>query len=244
MTNQLEKELKLAGLKKNEAEIYLYLIENGISTPPQIAKGTGILRTNCYNIIQSLKEKDVIEEQKRGSRKVYIARDPESLKLSLARRMEAVERILPDLRGLYTTQKNKPTFRFFEGFEEVKNIYEMTLFAEAIYATGSTDQLKELSPDFFESYVKKVSKNKIIFHDLLPAKAKQLSAQTIAQAAGELYSVKFLPEQYKENLTDLLIWNDNIALIGLDEPIFGTVITHAALAQTFKTLLKLIWDKI
>jgi predicted transcriptional regulator len=244
MTNQLEKELKQAGLKKNEAEIYLYLIQNGISTPPQVAKGTGILRTNCYNIIQTLKEKDVIKEQKRGSRKAYIARDPESLKISLERKMEAVERILPDLRGLYTTQKNKPTFRFFEGFEEVKKIYDMTLSAESVYATGSTDRLRELDPDFFNSYFNKVDKNKIIFHDLLPAKARQLSAEEIKKMTGELYSIKFLPEQYKENLTDLLLWDNNVALIGLDEPIFGTVITHIALAKTFQALLKIIWDKI
>ena len=244
MTKSLEKDLHTIGLKKNEIEIYLYLLQNGLSTPPQIAKGTGILRTNCYSIIQTLKEKDVIEEQKKGSRRIYITRDPEALKLSLQRKLEAVDRILPDLRALYTTQKNKPMFQFFEGFEEVKLIYDLTLSSENIYATGSTDKLNELDPHFFKSYMKKVYDKKIIFYDLLPAAAKQKSAKIIKEITNSLYAEKFLPEQYKENLTDLLIWDDNIALIALDEPIFGTVITNKALAQTLKVLLKIIWDKI
>ncbi len=244
MTNTLQKDLWNIGLKKNEIEIYLYLLQNGLSTPPQIAKGTGILRTNCYNILQTLKEKDVIEEQKKGSRRIYIARDPESLKLSLERKVEAVDRILPDLRALYTTQKNKPSFQFFEGFDEVKKIYNMTLSAESIYATGSTDTLSALDPDFFQSYIKKVNSKKIIFYDLLPSLARTKSAQMIRELTNSLYDVKFLPEQYKENLTDLLIWGDNIALICFDEPIFGTIITNPPLAQTFKTLLKIIRDKI
>lgn len=244
MTNNIENELKTVGFNKNEIEVYIYLLQNGVSTPPQIANGTRILRTNCYNILQSLKEQSVIEEQKKGTRKAYIARDPESLKLSLQRRIEAIDRVLPDLRGLFKTQKNKPLFRFFGGFKEVKTIYDMTLSSESIYATGSTDRLQELDPKFFDSFIKTASKKKIIFHDLLPAKSRSLSAETIRQATNELYSIKFLPESYKENLTDLLIWDDNIAIIALDEPIFGTVITHAALAQTFKTLLRLIWDKI
>jgi sugar-specific transcriptional regulator TrmB len=244
MTKSLEKDLRTIGLKKNEIEIYYYLLQNGLSTPPQIAKGTGILRTNCYNILQTLKEKDIIEEQKKGSRQIYLARDPEALKLTLQKKVEAVDRILPDLRALYTTQKNKPSFRFFEGFEEVKQIYDLTLNAEDIYATGSTDKLNELDPKFFKSYIKKVFNKKIIFYDLLPASAKQKSANMIKEITNSLYEARFLPEQYKENLTDLLIWDDNIALIALDEPIFGTVITNKSLAQTFKTLLKIIWEKL
>ncbi|HEY4509051.1 MAG TPA: helix-turn-helix domain-containing protein [Candidatus Paceibacterota bacterium] len=244
MTDSLENDLKEVGLKKNEVKIYLYLLQNGLSTPPQIAKGTGILRTNCYNTIQTLQEKDVVGEQRKGSRKIYIARDPQSLKLSLARRIEAVDRILPDLRGLYATQKNKPTFQFYDGFEEVKQIYEISLSAESIYATGSMNKLENLDPKFFSKYIKSINKNKIIFYDLLSKDSQSQSFKTITNLTNSLYSTKFMPEQYKESLTDLFVWDNNIALISLDEPIFGTIITNPPLAQTFKTLLKIIWDKI
>lgn len=244
MTNILEKDLKTIGLKKNESEVYLYILQNGLSTPPQIAKGTGILRTNCYNILQTLKEKDVVEEQKRGSRRVYIARDPESLKLSLERKIEAVDRILPDLRSLFTTQKNKPVIRFYEGFEEVKNIYTILTKADSVYSIGSTEKLRELDPKFFAHFIEKLEKNKVIFKDILTASSKQYSAKTIKEIRNNLHQIKFISEQHKDMSTDMLIWNENVALVSLDEPIFGTVITNKNLAHTFKIILSIVWDTL
>jgi len=244
MTNILEKDLKTIGLKKNESEVYLYILQNGLSTPPQIAKGTGILRTNCYNILQTLKEKDVVEEQKRGSRRVYIARDPESLKLSLERKIEAVDRILPDLRSLFTTQKNKPVIRFYEGFEEVKNIYTILTKADSVYSIGSTEKLRELDPKFFARFIEKLEKNKVIFKDILTASSKQYSAKTIKQIRNNLHQIKFISEKHKNMSTDMLIWNENVALVSLDEPIFGTVITNKNLAHTFKIILSIVWDTL
>jgi sugar-specific transcriptional regulator TrmB len=244
MTNILEKDLKAIGLKKNESEVYLYILQNGLSTPPQIANGTGIFRTNCYNILQALKEKDVVEEQKKGNRRVYIARDPESLKLSLERRIEAVDRILPDLRSLYTTQKNKPVIRFYDGFEEVKNIYNTLSRAESVYSLGSTEKLRELDPKFFLHFVETIEKNKVIFKDILTAQSKQYSAKTFREIRNSLHQIKFIPEKYMDTSTDILVWEDNIALISLGEPIFGTVITNKNLANTFKVILSIIWDSL
>ena len=142
MTNPLIKQLKDVGFKQNESEVYLFLLQNGISTPPQIAKGAHIARTNCYRILDELKEKSVVDEQKKGKRAVYVARPPESLKLNLEHKLETITTILPDLKAEYVIQKNKPTFRFYDGWKEVKQIYELTLSAKEIYATGSTEKLE------------------------------------------------------------------------------------------------------
>src|SRR3989344_3461091 len=69
-----------------------------------------------------------------------------------------------------------------------------------------------------------------------------ISGQKIKALTTGLYSVKFLPEKCGENLTDILIWGDNIALIALEEPIFGTVIKSKPLSHTFRTLLTVIRD--
>src|SRR6185295_4136554 len=103
MTNNINliKQLRDIGLKQNESEIYLWLLENGLSTPPQISRGTNIARTNCYNILKSLLEKDVVDEKLKGKKKVYIARDPKALKLNLERKIESVTRLLPDLEAIH-----------------------------------------------------------------------------------------------------------------------------------------------
>jgi predicted transcriptional regulator len=237
------KDLRSAGLKQNESEVYLYLLQNGLSTPPQIAKGTHIARTNCYNILNSLLEKDVVDEKLKGKKKVYIAREPKSIKLNLERKIESLERLLPDLEALHVTQKNKPIFRFYDGWQEVKEIYEKSLEAKEIFALGSTERLDALDHTFFEEYTKRCEKNNIHFQDLLTLDS-QKSGEMIRTLRGERHEIKFLPKEYSENITDLLIWDDNLALISLEEPIFGTIITSSPLSSTMKALLRLIWNKI
>ena len=56
------------------------------------------------------------------------------------------------------------------------------------------------------------------------------------------YEAHFLPQKYKDFPTDMLIWDDNIALITLEEPIFGTVLTNKLLAQTSKIIFDVLWS--
>lgn len=239
VNKNLIKHLRDVGLKQNESEVYLYLLQNGISTPPQIARGTNIARTNCYNILNSLWEKEVIDEKLKGNRKAYVARSPVSLKLNLKRKLESIDVLLPDLEAIHTTQKNKPIFRFYDGWKEVQQIYLSILDTEEVYATGSTEKLDSLDHEFFKNYLKKVAAKNIIFHDILPSSNKN-SSKMIAEIRGSLHTIQYIPEKYGENLTDILIWDDNVALIALEEPIFGTVITSKPLTDTFRTILNVL----
>ncbi len=237
----IHNELKKAGLTASEISIYLYLLEYGLSTPPAIAKGTRIARTNCYNILVSLKEKALIREQSKGKRKAYIPLDPEALLLSLEEKKVTIERILPDLRGLYRTQKNKPKITFYEGFEQVREIYWQSLAAKQIYAIGSTKELTDRDSAFFDTYISEIQERGIILHDILSydSRVSQVGPKTKEILRG-LYNEKYLPAKILELPTDILIWDDTVALITLREPIFGTVLTNPLLAQTFRILFDVI----
>lgn len=238
----LREQLKTVGLHGSEIQVYLYLLEQGLSSPPKIAKDTKILRTNCYGILHSLKEKGLIEEQKIGKRKAYLASDPEALVRAIDRRKEAIQKILPDLRGLYTIRKNKPKIRFYDGFEQVKEIYMQTLSAEKILAIGSTKQLSDINPAFYTKYRKGLKEKGIIFSDILTHTSREKGAPEFMEALKGLYDVKFLPQKYEESPTDILVWNDNVALIALQDPMFGTVLTNPLLAQTFRIMFDVMWE--
>jgi hypothetical protein len=53
-----------------------------------------------------------------------------------------------------------------------------------------------------------------------------------------------LPERYKDLPTDILVWDDNVALITLEEPYFGTVLHNAPLAQTMRMILGLLGERL
>ena len=238
----LSTQLQQIGLHKSEITTYLYLLESGISTPPQIASGTKIARTNTYNILQSLKDKGLILEQEKGKRKAYLASDPEAILRSIEQKKEAIERILPDLRGLYTVQKNKPKIRFYEGFEQVKEIYWQATNTDKLLALGSTKIITDKDPAFFEAFTKELKKKGVFLQDLISNPSKKIGSEHTKEILKGMYDYHLLPEKYQDFPTDILIWNDNIALITLKKPIFGTVITNPLLAQTFRIIFDIIWS--
>lgn len=242
----IQDDLRHFGLHKSEIKIYLYLLENGLSTPPAIAKGTGIARTNCYNILRELKEKGLLIEQEQQKRKAYLAADPDALSRSLDEKRELVNRMLPDLRGLYTVQKNKPKIKFYEGFEQVKQVYWMALSTKnkKIVGLGSTKELADLDPFFFHRYIQEMKARGIVLQDILSHDSGIETAPATRRIMGALYDAKVLSQKYQELPTDMLFWDDTIALITLREPIFATILTSSLLAKTFHIIFSILWDAV
>ncbi len=240
----VEEKLKSIGLHKSEIKVYLHLLERGVSTPPQIAKGTGIARPHCYHILKMLDEKGLIQTQENRKRKNYIARDPDSLIVAGEKRQEMLKQLVPELRDFYTTQKNKPNIRFFSGWEEVKELFLMVLGAKKLYALGSSEKVSSIDRKFWEYLVGEIKNRKIVFDDILMASAKEKTAREIKTLQGALYTVKFLPEKFGDRPMDLFIWDNNIAFMALNEPIFGTLITDEALASVIKLMFSAVWEKL
>lgn len=231
----IRQKLKQIGLTSSESTVYLYLLKNGLSTPPQIAKSTKITRTNVYHLLKSLQEKGLIQRQQNRNRFAYTAKNPDSL-LSQAEHMrKATEDLLPDLKALHKTHADKPSIQFYESWDEVKDIYLATLDAECIDAIGSIQKLNETASDFFKNYQKQLKKRHVIFHDVLTADSRVLGEE-MKSLLSPLYDVTYLPTKYGDLPTDMLIWDNHIALISFGEPVIGTVITNKNLADTFRAL--------
>lgn len=236
--------LRAAGLKKSEATVYLYVLENNHASPPQIAKGTGILRTNCYHILQSLKDQGLLREETGSSgRKIYFANDPDSLLRAAQSKARAVEQLLPDIRAVFAAKTNKPTVHFYDGLEELQDIYRKSLEANEIYALGSTARLHDLMPAFLSWYFSQITKHNIVLHDIVSS-ASSKKGLTAGKAAMASYLPRVIPEKYGETPTDILVWGNNVALIALEAPYFGTVLTNPALANTFRIIFEILDDAL
>ncbi|MBI4599134.1 helix-turn-helix transcriptional regulator, partial [Candidatus Uhrbacteria bacterium] len=231
------------GLKESEIKIYLYLLEHGVSTPPNVSRGTNIARPNCYPILQDLKDKGLVQEQWQKKRKVYFAVDPLAIVQHLERKKESMQSILPDLRALYVGQKNKPTIRFYDGLEQVKQIFDQMLSAKKILGIASTKQLFALDPVFFNHYRQELKQRSIIFYDIL-THASDTEGEIVKASLKGLYDKKFLPKEYEDVPTDILIWDDHVALITTEHPVFGTVLTNPPLARTFQIIFEVLWKRL
>jgi len=241
----IQEQLKHSGLRDNEIAVYLYLLSQGLSTPPRIAQGTRIARPNCYKVLEALKEKGLINEQQKGKRKAYIANDPSALIHAMQIRTEAMSQLLPDLRALYIAQKNKPSIRFFDGAEQVKEIFYEILEAKEVFGVASTKKLyAALSPQFFKTYIKQMREKNIFLRDILTTDSVPTSAPTPIGILKNLYEYRVLSEKMGDIPVDILIWNNKVAFLSVEAPVFGTLIENAAIAQMMKIMFELSWQQL
>jgi len=238
----IEKELKKAGLSKPEIIIYLYLLEQGFSSPPQIAKGTNMQRANTYNVIHSLKEKGLVDKQQKGKRCLYFSKDPSTIVQRLEEKKEAITKILPDLRALYKAEKNKPVIKFHYGMDQVKNIFTRVEGSKEILFILSTDTMFETSPRFTKKYREEIAKKGVFFRDILTYKSGVTISKKTKETMKGYYDFRLLEKKYEDMPTSIRIWNDTVVLISLDEPVFGTEITNKSLASTFRVIFESLWE--
>lgn len=211
---EVTQQLRQLGLNQSEIKIYLFLLANGVSTPPIVSRQTNIARTNCYNILNDLLAKGLVEEKDTGSRKSYLAKDPESLIASLDQKRELAFRIIPDLRAIYTGQKNKPVIRYFEGLAGIKQVYDLALKAKTIYEFVSVDMINSTIAETYKNFVSQIENNAIIHRQIKASDSK----------------------------TQMVIWDDNAAFITLDDKPFATILKDQSIASTFTMLFGNLQD--
>ena len=238
----LTQELKNIGLNKSEIAVYLYLLEHGVSSPAEIANGVQSIRTNTYNVLQELRDKSLIARHTRGKRFVYAANDPAVLLERIEREKKAAEQLLPDLRALYKKEKNKPSTKYYYGLEQIKEIFSQTDDAKEILFIISTEKLFAADQEFFKKLRQELMQRNIFVRDILTQDAGAHVAKDTKEVMRGYYDYRFLPKKYHDLPTSIRIWGDHIALVTLEEPLFGMVLTDQFMAQTFRIIFETLWQ--
>jgi len=125
------------GLEESEAKVYQALLTLGPASVSEITKKAGITRTLGYHLLQKLSLYGLVDQSSpQGKKIIFSAKHPRYLvqyiknkKNALERKVNELEHLLPDLVNLYKTT-DKPTIRYQEGLEGLKNIYLETLEAK------------------------------------------------------------------------------------------------------------------
>lgn len=199
--------LKQFDLNSSEITVYLWLLENGQSSPPIVSRETKIARTNCYHILDQLVLKGLAAKHLEGKRNDYLANPPEALLALLDQKKELARKLLPDLEGLYMLKKSKPKITYFDGLENVKKIYLQSLESGSILYAGLLDRLSNIDNNFQTMYLNEISKRNIA-----------------------LLNVN------KPTPSDFIVWDDSVAFINLNDPAFGTLVVNKDIADGLRLL--------
>ncbi|MFA6445942.1 MAG: helix-turn-helix domain-containing protein [Candidatus Paceibacterota bacterium] len=245
-----EKYLKEIGLSEKEAEVYLALLQGDSFSILEIAKKTKINRTTIYPVIKSLSEKGLVSETTTNTKTNYRAESPDRLATFIERQKILLEEnskrmldIIPQLKGIQRELGEKPVVKYFEGREGMVSSVEGDIFANAepnemAYMIYPKDLVDEV---FKKDETSKFKKQRVT------KKIKGLSIYTYKN--GDIPSdetstrIKIDGDKYPISC-DISIYKDKVRIATLKKNLSAIDIQSADLAQTLKSLVRLIHDTL
>lgn len=139
------------GLSPATARIYLVLIEHGTLTPSALQQETKLSRVGVHDALNELLADDLVEYKKVGRHAFYSVSHPQNLETLLNQKKRDIallsgetKETIRTLVGAFNLNQKKPGIRYFEGREELKEIYEETLERkQPVYAILSPNAVDE-----------------------------------------------------------------------------------------------------
>lgn len=242
----LQDQLVQLGLSREEAKVYLTVLELGGSFASAIARKSNIPRVNCYYVLESLKDKGLITANLKGNVKFFVAEPPQVFVNQVEEKFVRAKKILPELLSVTNALAFKPIIRSYEGIEGIKTIFDQALEAKTeILGYTNLEALGNLLPDYLPGYLEKLVKKRIKIRVLSPSSEK-----------AKAFVNKFYPKKFPEELVEILfvnpkefafenqisIYDNFVAIISLNpDELMGVLMQSGAYARTQKAIFNLSW---
>ncbi len=241
------KELQDFGLSENEARVYLASLEIGKATADEISKHANVKRPTTYVQIESLMQKGLMSSVEEGKKTYFAPESPEYLKRlfeqdrqKLDVKNKELERVLPDLEKLFTHAGERPRVRFFDGKEGIRTMREEFLKVKS----------KELFVIFSQDVLEGVfGKEELTTYSQRRAEAGIHSRAIYTHSGGKfkdthpsLTERRFIPENKLSLETDIIIFDNKIALTALRGKLFGVIIESKEIAKSIRSVFEILWE--
>ncbi len=242
--------LKNLGLSENEAKVYMAMLELGPSVVVEISRKSQINRPTTYVQIESLKKKGLVSTQTKGKKQIFIAESPDKLELLIDSELKTVEdkkselnNFLPELLSLFNSSGERPHVKFFEGKEGILALQREFLKTDdaPIYGITSLDNIFEVFPEFENTYTKKRVNKKIHSRTIYTSKKGPILKESDESSLRES---KFIEPNKLPLGVDITIFKDKVAVVALKGKISGTLIEHKEIADSFRAIFELVWNKL
>ncbi len=249
----LIKQLQTLGLKKEEAELYITLLELKSALLTDLAREIGANRTTLYPYMDSLLRLGLVRKSIKGKRVLYIAEDPSGLKDLQKKQERALSQSLDRLQEIFNSASNKPrSVLFYEGDDGIRAIYnEMISDTGFLYSIFSVDKYFELfaASKEGEKFLKEVERRGIDLRELVEdsESGREYKAYGYIPELGKVYKfkkrpIKILPKYFDVG-SDILIAADKVAFVSLVSK-SALLIKDKQIAAVQKNLFEQVWTSV
>lgn len=243
--NRLTLILTNLGLNEKEAAVYLACLSLGPTTILKISRSAVLKRATVYMIVESLKQKGLINMEVKGFKTLFAAEDPEKLETMLEIKREELKIALPELVALYNLKGGEGKIKYYEGLKSVKSVYEFLLKDikphEDYLVIGDQNLWYKLDSKYFQDFIEKRSKLNINIRLLFPDSAIAREHKKFEKNYNE--KIKILPPGTVLT-TNMVIIPKLLVVHQLTPPIMAIVIENKSAIQMQRELFDIIWKSI
>ena len=241
------KDLQELGLSKEEAKVYLALLEIQSAPASVVARRAKVPRVNCYYILDQLVKRGLVSTYLQNNVKTFSAENPKKFVHQYEEKLRKAKYLLPELAAITSTSAFRPKIHFFEGIEGIKSIYEEMLEShEDLRGYTDLGALPKLLP---QDYLKEYNRKKV------RGKQKTRIISTYSEE-GFSYMKNFYPSDYDSELNETLfvnpeefkfeneiaVYGNKIAIISLNpDELIGVLIESSVISRTQQTIFDLAW---
>lgn len=248
LVNKVVRYLKQLGLEQEQAQVYLFLIENGPQTVLKISRGLKTGRTKLYPLLEDLAEKQLITIHERHYGTSYEAQQPEAVEFLVSereRKAEALRSSLPAalsiLNGLKQDSPSHTKLIEYRGIDGLKQMnFNLSKASEEFRVFELSRLDTHLGKHFADKMRQRFIERALTSYDLTNNKDRLAEPGVEAKNAHTRYidpaifAIEF--ETY--------IYDNCVGLISYEEDdIFGVEIYNEKLARQQKSLFDLIWKQ-
>ncbi len=250
--NSLSQSLLIGlGLSEKEANIYSKLLQIGEASVSHIIKESGLKRGITYAVLYKLEQMGLVIQLKRSGKTHFQVTDPQNLKSMVEQKKKEIDSlhhnldyVMPGLVSQYKLAVNKPTVRYLEGQEGIREVFE-DIYApktEGVYGCVDLEKADEVFPSYImDKLIPKRVKNKLFAYSLI---ADSDMARLVQKNDDKQLRKSVLIDKKLYPLpAEIDVYGDKIAMLSLKKDEFvGLIIENADLAQTLRSIFKLAFS--
>ena len=236
----MEEALVSSGLSKNEAKIFLALVESGEATISELSKKTPIHRANIYDTIKSLMNKGLVSYIESKGTNVYQITNFSNLLNIIKEKEQKIVDILPQLELLRNLSSSRSEARILEGLPAAKRVMEnFLLHNEPILVMGVPSNVGHLIGPFLQRFHRKRIKNGIVMKHIYNTDAHE-RIQVLKKMKHT--QVRLLPSEFNSPVATNIV-GDEVNLIYWSKQAIIIQIKNKLIADAYKKYFGLLWKQ-
>lgn len=232
------------GFTAAEAQVYLYLLENGIKTGgSKIAIGAKLHRQYVYLALPRLIESGLVEEVPYGKHAKYLAKSPQVIEAIGRRKALAASELARQLNQI-SNVGNEQEFEVIQGKRAIQQ-YELLyteqtdIGEEECVIGGASKAFGAVMDDYLDEYLDVKAKKKIVVKYLGTSDERAFYQKYIGQFANQEY--RFM-EKLPHGVAHMVIRKDTVSFFSFLNPPLIYVIKSPVVAKNYKDFFMMLWE--